>query len=507
MKILIWALSILITSIVAVVIKSAGITLGAIPTMILYAPLFFITPKLCKKWDEHKANKSIHSEHNVDRFTKNIMPQNNVPANAPAQSAFHSCPQALTITDIDNLSNYYGRFVKLEIKGLENTKAFKLRNPGFLRSASEEAISKILTAPISELWYQTLREDICVKIEPISVITTISYEEKHCIYGILHKRPGKRYILANAFVIPSSSHTQVIAHALKTQGMFEYTVLDDGTLSVFDFISEQVEHLEIPEKIDGKVVTAISSHAFSDNQTIKTLKIPDSVKTIEYSFPNCNNLESVYLGDGVESVYAFDCCKKLKNVYLGKSISDVEHSFHNCHELTAFKIAPDNAHLCEVDGVLFSKDKKALILCPCGKKGTYIIPSGTKIIGSSAFENSDLEEIVIANTVETLEVCAFAYTAGMKKLTIPSSVVEIEYEAISPGIKEIVIEQGSYAQQYFEGLGKDRYNLTVVDKLPTIDANVSTPVSGSDKLFCRRCGAQLPIDSDFCFKCGTKVEK
>ena len=151
---------------------------------------------------------------------------------------------------------------------------------------------------------------------------------------------------------------QVIAHALKTQGMFEYTVLDDGTLSVFDFISEQVEHLEIPEKIDGRVVTAISSHAFSDNQTIKTLKIPDSVKTIEYSFPNCDNLESAYLGDGVETVYAFDCCKNLKNVYLGKSISDVENSFHNCHELTAFKVAPDNYHLCEVDGVLFSKDKK-----------------------------------------------------------------------------------------------------------------------------------------------------
>lgn len=57
MKFLIWAASILFTSIIAVMIKSAGITLGGIPTMILYAPLFFITPKLCKKWDEHRAQK------------------------------------------------------------------------------------------------------------------------------------------------------------------------------------------------------------------------------------------------------------------------------------------------------------------------------------------------------------------------------------------------------------------------------------------------------------------
>ena len=83
--------------------------------------------------------------------------------------------------------------------------------------------------------------------------------------------------------------------------------------------------------------------------------------------------------------------------------------------------------------------------------------------------------------------------------------MEIGYEAISAGIKEIVIEQGSYAQQYFEEFG-DRYHLTVVNKIPAIEIEVPIPVNNSDKLFCRRCGAQLPIDSDFCFKCGTKVE-
>ena len=366
--------------------------------------------------------------------------------------------------------------------------------------------SNILAKPLSELWYHGMRGDTCVKIEPISLVQAKSYEDSHYIYGILHRRPRERYVLTNAFITSSNSHLQIIAQALNTQGMFEYTVLDDGTLSIFDFISEQVEHLEIPEKIDGKVVTAISSHAFSDNQTIKTLKIPDSVKTIEYSISNCNNLESAYLGDGVETVYAFDCCEKLKKVYLGKSVSDLEHSFHNCHELSAFEIAPDNDYFCVIDGVLFSMDKTKLVLCPCGKKGIYTIPYGTKVIGEDAFENSDLEEIIIPNTVEILEYGAFEYTWGMKKLTIPSSVVEIGYEAISAGIKEIVIEQGSYAQQYFEELDDDRYHLTVVSKLPADEVAAPIPANNSDKLFCRRCGTHLPIDSDFCFKCGTKVE-
>ena len=508
MKILIWTLSILITSIVVVMIKSADITLGAIPTMILYAPLFFITPKLCKKWDEHKESKEIYSKTNSNNSSIRTVSQKDKPLNPPAQTISNSYPQVTTVTNMHDLSNYYGKFVKLEIDGLDNMKTFKLRHPHLSGSVPEEVA--ILATPLSELWYSSMRGDICVKIEPISVIAARSYEENHYIYGILRKRPRERYVLTNAFVVSSNSHLQIIAKALKTQGLFEYTTLDDGTISVFDFISESVDHLEIPEKIDGRTVTAISARAFDENQTIKSLKIPHTVKTIECgAFCGCNNLESVYLGDGVETldIATFDVCKALKKVYLGRSVTKLDGAFHNCHNITAFEIHPDNDHFCVIDGVLFSKDRTTLVFCPCGKTGTYIIPNGTKVIGEDAFENSDLEEIVISNTVEKLEACAFAWTAGMKKLTIPSSVVEIEYEAISAGIKEIIIEQGSYAQQYFEDFDEGEYNLTVVDKFSAIETAESTLASNSDKLFCRRCGVQLPLDSDFCFKCGTKVEK
>lgn len=84
MKILIWALSIIITSIVAVLMKSAGITLGAIPTMILYAPLFFITPKLCKKWDEHKVQKDVQ-----DKKVPSAIVPNRTTINTNSQSVIY----------------------------------------------------------------------------------------------------------------------------------------------------------------------------------------------------------------------------------------------------------------------------------------------------------------------------------------------------------------------------------------------------------------------------------
>ena len=499
MKFLIWTLSILITSIVAVIIKSAGITLGAIPTMILYAPLFFITPKLCKKWDEHKSNKEKNDGYSSSVFhnghtTKNSTPENHL--------------QAITITNIDDLPNYYGKFVKLQIKGLENCDTFKLRIPRLAGALSEEAKRDILAKPLSKLLYQC-EIDIRINVEPITLITASSYEDTHTIYGILRRKGNGNveYTLTNAFIASPGNYSQRIAQALKSQSEFEYSVLEDGTISIINFMSESVEELVIPEEIGGRPVTAISHGAFDGNQTIRTLKIPNSVKNIEYSFSQCNNLESVDLGDGVESVYAFDVCQKLRKVYIGKSVVDIKYSFHNCHALTSLEISPDNAHLCVIDGVLFSKDRTTLVLCPCGKKGKYIVPSGTKVIGCSAFENTDLEEIVIANTVEILDVCAFDWAANVKRLTIPSSVVEINYDAVSKAIKEIIVERGSYAHQYFEDFDDGEYNITVVNKLLGTPSTVLGDSYETFKIFCHHCGTQLPLDSDSCFKCGAKLEE
>ena len=87
--------------------------------------------------------------------------------------------------------------------------------------------------------------------------------------------------------------------------------------------------------------------------------------------------------------------------------------------------------------------------------------------------------------------------------------MEIAPYAISSEVKgyecEIVIEQGSYAQQYFQEYKEDYYNVVVLDKQPTKEKSVLMDTDVVNKLFCRRCGAQLPLDSEFCFKCGTKV--
>ena len=304
-------------------------------------------------------------------------------------------------------------------------------------------------------------------------------------------------------------------------GVFKYSVLDDGTISLLDFASDSIENLEIPEKIDGKVVSTISRGAFGVNKKIKTVKIPHTVKRIEEgAFSFCDKLESVEIGDGVETINSsFINCRGLKKVCIGKALTGIGSSFQCCYNNKMFVVDPDNKYLCSIDGILFSKDRTVLIFCPCGKEGKYVIPPGTKMIGKSAFECTRLNEIVISNTVEKIESRALGDGPSCS-LIVPSSVKDIALDAISLGKGvggfegELVVEQDSYAYDFFYSQRTNHpifgdechWMLVVVKDLFKDSPIIPNPSMQNDKLFCRHCGQQLPLDSNFCFKCGTKVE-
>lgn len=52
MKVAIWGLCIFVYAVITAVLRSCGVTLGGIPTMILYASVFWVARTLCKKLDE-----------------------------------------------------------------------------------------------------------------------------------------------------------------------------------------------------------------------------------------------------------------------------------------------------------------------------------------------------------------------------------------------------------------------------------------------------------------------
>ncbi|MBO4878198.1 MAG: leucine-rich repeat domain-containing protein [Ruminococcus sp.] len=98
--------------------------------------------------------------------------------------------------------------------------------------------------------------------------------------------------------------------------------------------------------------------------------------------------------------------------------------------LKRIRVAPDNQHYCDTDGVLFSKDRKTLIRLPRAIEGKYVIPEGTEIIGCHAFEGCDTEEIIIPPTVKKIGKSAFEYSS-ISSVTIPEGITRIEAKAFT----------------------------------------------------------------------------
>ena len=114
-----------------------------------------------------------------------------------------------------------------------------------------------------------------------------------------------------------------------------YTVDSSGiTITGCD---KSAETVEIPEKIDGKLVTAIGKSAFSGCDNLKSVVVPVGVTNIGNSaFWNCTNLTSVTLGVKVESIEdcAFEYCNSLTSINIPDSVTSIGYdAFSNCDNL------------------------------------------------------------------------------------------------------------------------------------------------------------------------------
>ncbi|MBO5437545.1 MAG: leucine-rich repeat domain-containing protein, partial [Thermoguttaceae bacterium] len=205
-----------------------------------------------------------------------------------------------------------------------------------------------------------------------------------------------------------------------------------------------LEKLHIP---DG--VKSIGRACFWDCKKLQELHIPDSVKSIgDLCFRNCHQLQTVTLPKDLQKLawQLFNACDKLKTVQLPNKLTTIhaqafawssisslkipegvtrienaafldagsltsltlpdslefigEGVFAGCGNLKEINISKNHPHFKLVDGVLFSKDGKRLILCLRNKTGEYKIPQGTVEVDSRAFENcKSLTSVTIPESV------------------------------------------------------------------------------------------------------------
>ncbi len=181
-------------------------------------------------------------------------------------------------------------------------------------------------------------------------------------------------------------------------------------------------------------------------------------------------ITSVVLAEGIVNIpdTAFCYCDNIKTFTIPSTVSEIEGlAFDNCSGVEEFIVSDDNETYKSVDGIVFTKDGKAIVVYPrksdryeytistdVEELGEYAfegainlkvinIHGGIKVIPQGCFESVELEEINLAEGIEVIGRGAFVW-AQAKKVVIPDSVKTIVNSAFysSTLLETVIIGSG-----------------------------------------------------------------
>lgn len=171
------------------------------------------------------------------------------------------------------------------------------------------------------------------------------------------------------------------------------------------------------EGIFGKCTPYYNNSPVQDISENGVFEVP------EFILDNCGieyKVVSISLG-------TFDCMRNIQVIYIPKSVNSIKWSFWKCYNLRRFVVDPANEKYCDIDGVLYSKNKRELIAYPNAKGEEYRVPNGVRSIGNCAFKSTKITSITMPASLRKIGVNAFYDCKRLKKiLNIPTEVVEVE---------------------------------------------------------------------------------
>ena len=183
------------------------------------------------------------------------------------------------------------------------------------------------------------------------------------------------------------------------------------------------------------------SYKITDGEAAVT-KIPNKSVVTEITIPD------EYEGAPVTAIndFAGVNLEYVTKITIGKNVKEIsDWAFGNSRKITAFEIDDENPYLCDVDGVIYTKDMKTILFYPPARaietskndKGEevntiiYTIPEGVETIRTKAFYKCyELTEIVLPSTLKSIEEKAF-FRCDIRELTLPDTLTFIGKDAFS----------------------------------------------------------------------------
>lgn len=289
----------------------------------------------------------------------------------------------------------------------------------------------------------------CYNLETLTIPDSVTTIGSHAFYG-------SEFTIVSSFGGLTEIGDYAFAHC-------DFTAFDipDGVETIGNYAfygCYNLQNITIPDS-----VTVIGSLAFSDCTNLTSVTIPDSVVAIgkgafvycvslikaeigsglkripQNMFESCYNLAEVEISEGVTDIgdYAFYYCDSLKTINIPASVTTIgTEAFDSCESLEGFEVSADNGSFCSGNGVLFNKNKTALLRYPTGKTArSYTIPSTVTEIVPYAFSGAaNLRQITIPAMVTTIGGYAFSYS-GLISVELENGITVIGEDAFANCIK------------------------------------------------------------------------
>ena len=218
------------------------------------------------------------------------------------------------------------------------------------------------------------------------------------------------------------------------KAIFVIVIIVAVSLSMlFSVLALQNETFEYTETEKG-----IQFSKFSNTGYLYELEI-DYVSEIEY-IPGNNDPATNFkvVKDTTKPItsvrqFTLNCDDKIKTIYIGPDVLEIDgKAFYSCWALQNIEVDENNPNYCDVDGVLYNKDKTEILCYPCDhdeylrqKYGyerelyrdevtpeyerdiqTYVVPSTVKTLGEMCFNYANLRYIYLPEGLETIETLA-----------------------------------------------------------------------------------------------------
>ena len=246
--------------------------------------------------------------------------------------------------------------------------------------------------------------------------------------------------------------------------------------------------LIIPNKYNGKYVTRIGEKAFSNNQNITSVVLPNSILGISVdsvsSTINASNIVNTSVIHNIKGpeidndVFygAFEFCTKLTKIAIPDSVTSIgDSAFSNCSGLTSI-IIPNS--VTSIGEFAFEY---------CDGLTSIAIPDGVTSLGDSAFsECSGLTSITIPDSVTSIGSSAFSYCRGLTNITLGNGLTSIGGGTFSgcSGLTSITIPNsvtsiGEFAFEYCDGLT----SIAIPDSVTSLGDNTFANCTALTKVF------------------------